>query len=47
MKEIETYRKEMVKSAGEEPSKADGEKAVKLMEVTGIYGAELTKRTIK
>jgi len=47
MEEIETYRKAMEKSAGKEPSQADQEKAVKLMEVMGIFGAELTKRTIK
>lgn len=47
MDEIGTYRKEMEKNAGKEPAKADQDKAVKLMEVTGIYGAELTKRTIK
>ena len=44
MDEIEKYTSEMKKSSGTEPSQAEGEKAVKLMEVTGIYGAELMKR---
>ena len=46
MDEIEKYGKEFEeKSKGvEEPTKADIEKASKLMEITGIYGGELFKR---
>lgn len=45
--ELEKYAKGMEKSGDDEPSKAEMEKAVKLMEITGIYGAELMKRRMK
>jgi hypothetical protein len=48
MDEIEKYAKEMKPESGDdEPSQADIEKASKLMEVTGIYGAELMKRRMR
>ncbi|MCK6460542.1 MAG: hypothetical protein L6Q95_11695 [Planctomycetes bacterium] len=48
MDEIEKYAKEVEAAHGDgEPSQADVEKASKLMEVTGIFGAELMKRKMK
>jgi hypothetical protein len=48
MDEIEKYAKELeAKPDDYEPSQADVEMASKLMEVTGIFGAELMKRKMK
>jgi hypothetical protein len=46
--ELEKYSKEMQeKSGGGEPSQAEMEKWVKVMEVTGIYTTELMKKKMK
>jgi len=48
MDEIGKYAKEMEATSHDgEPSQAEIERASKLMEVTGIFGAELMKRKMK